>query len=131
MEDEDLTYNLTRDQNSSLIFNASVFSDTLKTLKISTGCLQASYFNFDIFETYEQPDQNLTQISTYLSQVTFNADSSDLDDPIDLKDIVTYRYSMRPSVNLTELSLMILGINLTTTNGTMNENNNATSENNA
>lgn len=49
VEDEDLSYNLTRDQNSSLIFNASVFSDTLKTLKISTGCLQASYFNFDIF----------------------------------------------------------------------------------
>jgi hypothetical protein len=58
------------------------------------------------------------------------ADSSDLEDPIDLKDIVTYRYSMRPSVNLTELSLMILGINSTSTNGTMNENNDATSENN-
>jgi hypothetical protein len=53
VEDEDLSYNLTRDQNSSLIFNVSVFSDTLKTLKISTGCLQASYFNFDIFETFE------------------------------------------------------------------------------
>jgi len=34
VEDEDLSYNLTKDQNSSLIFNASVLSDTLATLKI-------------------------------------------------------------------------------------------------
>jgi len=67
VEDEDLSYNLTKDQNSSLILNASELSDSLTTLKILTGCLQASYFNFDIFETYEQPDQNLTQISTSLS----------------------------------------------------------------
>jgi hypothetical protein len=53
VENEDLSYNLTRDQNSSFIFNVSVFSDTLQTLKLSTGCLQASYFNFDIFKTFE------------------------------------------------------------------------------
>jgi hypothetical protein len=53
VEDEDLSYNLTRDQKSSFIFNASIFSNTLETLKISTGCLQASYFNFDIFKTHE------------------------------------------------------------------------------
>ena len=39
---------------------------------------------------------------------------------------------MRPSVNLTELSRIILGINLTsTTNSTSNIGNNTTSENNA